>query len=211
VTTDIFQFWAQVRPAERVHPEDRPVLDRLGKSEHGFDLCCLPGPFRGPLLTAPVVLLYLAPGLRKEYVEQAKSAEFQAFVARTRGGREDLPIVPFLESRTKCFGDLRDLRSKVAQLNICAYRSKRFKHRSLLAALPSSRASLDWAQKVLFPEAIEGKRVVVCLRAARYWGLKEGKRYGQGLYAPDVTIAGHMERRGLRDEVVRAVKMAVNA
>jgi hypothetical protein len=58
--TDIFDFWAPVGRADRVHPDDKKVLERV---KHDFDLTCLPACCGGPLLTAKVVLLYLSPGL----------------------------------------------------------------------------------------------------------------------------------------------------
>ena len=79
----------------------------------------------------------------------------------------------------------------------------------MLAALPSSRVSIDWAQRVLFPEAMSGRRVVICLRAARYWGLQDGKRYGRALFAPLVARNGHMIHKPLRSVVVREAKDAL--
>jgi len=43
-------------------------------------------------------------------------------------------------------------------LNIGAYHSTAFADYQLLAALPSCRVSLDWAQGVLFPQAVKGDR-----------------------------------------------------
>ena len=113
------------------------------------------------------------------------------------------------ESRTKCYGPWEELQSKIAILNIGAYHSKKFKDRPLLAALPSSRVSLDWAQRVLFPSAIRGDRVVVCLRAAKFWGLTEGERYGRALFAPFVTRRGHMRDFEMRSTIIRKVQRAV--
>jgi hypothetical protein len=62
----------------------------------------------------------------------------------------------------------------LAILNIGAYHSKDFPDRHLLSALPSCRTSIDWAQKVLFPQAERRERLVVCLRAAGNWGLQKG-------------------------------------
>lgn len=210
--TDIFRFWAQVRPGDRTHPADRPVLERV---KHQFDLRCLPGCFGGKLRTAPLVLLFLSPGWDKFDLKQAEAPRLRAYYALARGGRQPLPgpdeyppAYRWLESRTKCFGDLSELLSEIAVLNIGAYHSRTFSDVPLLAALPSSRVSLDWAQQVLFPQAIAGKRVVICLRAARFWGLAEGNRYGRSLFAPEVVRAGYMKNGTLRDEAIRAaVKM----
>ena len=59
----------------------------------------------------------------------------------------------------------------------------------MLTALASSRAALDGAQSVLFPQAERAERVVVCLRAARVWGLSRGEDgkaqvHGKSLFVP---------------------------
>ena len=68
---DIFEFWAQIKPSEHVHPADYAVMRRVG---HGFDLDCLPGCFFGPLRTARIVLLFLSPGLSDQDPLDATSA-----------------------------------------------------------------------------------------------------------------------------------------
>ena len=209
----IFKFWAKVGPSEKVHPADEQVLSHV---DHGFDLTCLPGCFGGPLRTAPVVLLYLSPGWSKEDVILAKSKAHQQHYVRQRRGWAPLPdsiehagAWRWWKSRTAIFGEWADLRSKISTFNIGAYHSKVFVDAPLLAALPSSRVSLDWAQNVLFPQAIAGKRIVICMRAARFWGLQEGVRYGRSLYAPSVTRSGHMCLGEMRDQIIRAVRKTV--
>lgn len=222
MTENIFRFWAKIKPHEKIHPADRDVFDRVGRRGHGLDLRCLPHCFVGPLKTAPVVLLFLSPGLDKHDLKDARTPQGRSRYARERKG-----YLPFrsqgehptghrwLISRTKAFGvELEKLRHKIAVLNVGAYHSKEFKDYSLLAALPSSRASLEWAQKKLFPQAIRGERVVICLRAARYWGLKEGKKYGRSLFAPTVVRGGHMgkktrKQKKMRADVIRAVRKAI--
>jgi len=71
--------------------------------------------------------------------------------------------------------------------------------------------SLDWAQTVLFPEAEAGKRVVICLRAAEFWGLGRGQKYGASLFSPAVTRGGHMLNGPMKDEVIEATRRAVGA
>lgn len=217
MATDIFQFWSGIRLKDGAHPADHEVLSRV---EHNFDLRCLPGCFMGPLRTAPVVLLYLSPGVSGRHGHrEAKTRAGRARRRRVWRGEEPLPGPNVSEgawrwwtSRTKLFGeDWLDLQTELAVLNIGAYsyRSKTFADAPLLAALPSSRASIDWAQHVLFPEAVAGKRVVVCLRAARFWGLQEGKRYGRALFVPPVTRGGYMKHHPMRAAVVRAAKAAL--
>jgi hypothetical protein len=194
-----------------VHPADNAVLSRVN---HGFDLKCLPGCFWGPLRTAPVVLLYLSPGWSERNLKEAKSKLCQEREMGVRRGGElmdaDGSGVRWLSERTKCFDlDWHQIRSKMAVLNIGGYHSKTFADAPLLAALPSSRASVGWAQDVLFPQAIAGERVVVCLRAARFWGLNTGEKVGKSLFAPHVTRGGHMKHGKMRDQIIRAVRAAV--
>jgi len=215
MATDIFDFWSEVGPKDRVHPRDYRILSRV---EHGFDLRCLPGCFAGPLKTAPVVLLYLSPGFDDKDLVDATSKEGQRRYSETRKGLQPLPgpdehyaAWRWWKARTGCFGEWDELKSCIAILNIGAYHSRTFADAPLLAGLPSSRASLDWAQCVLFPQAEAGERVVVCLRTARFWGLAEGKKYGRALFAPKVTRGGHMLHDGtMRENVVAAVRKAIH-
>lgn len=210
MTEDIFDFWKEVAPEATSHPRDADVLRR---AIHHFNPDCLPAPFYGPLRTAPVVLLYLSPGFDPSDVEEAKTFEGHKRYAEMRTGMQPLPgpiesapTWKWWSSRTRVFGEWQELRHRVAILNIGAYHSKSFDDAPLLASLPSSRRTLDWAQAVLFPEAETGKRVVICMRAARTWGLDSAKRHGKSLWVPNVTIGGHLVRNETSDEVVEAVR-----
>jgi len=201
--------------SDHVHPADARILDKV---DHGFDLKCLPCPFNGRLRDAPVVLLYLSPGWSKEEVKNAKIPPYQEFYMRWRRGRLGLqdPATNFKSarwwmSRTKCFGAPEKVRSKIAILNIGAYHSETFKDYSLLASLPSCRVSLDWAQNVLFPQAESGKRVVVCLRSANFWGLSPETKYRGTLFVPRATRSGHMGNSTQRQTIIRAAQNAVDA
>ncbi len=213
MTTDIFKFWSGIRLRKGAHPEDFDVFSR---SRHGFDLDCLPGCFSGPLRTAPVVLLALSPGLSEQDYIDAKTRAGRERWRHRLSGRAPLPgpddhegAWKWWKGRTQRFGPWEELQSKVAILNIGAYHSKKFTDRPLLAALPSSRVSLDWAQRVLFPSAIRGDRTVVCIRAAKFWGLTEGERYGRAMFAPFVTAGGHMLNCKMRSTIIRKVQRAV--
>ena len=92
----------------------------------------------------------------------------------------------WVKSRTKFIGlNWEEINNFVAILNVGAYHSKSVPDISVLASLPSSRATLEWAQTVLFKEAIAGNRIVICMRSARLWGLAPGKRYGKGLFCSE--------------------------
>lgn len=216
---DIFEFWRDLAASDRIHPSDRQVFERLPQGAHGFQLDCLPGPFKGPLRTARVVLLFLSPGFKDVDREHAASEAGQAYYARSRTGdaplpaREEHPASYDWSARIiRQFGvSYEEVRSEVAFLNIGPYKSAAFDDWPMLAALPSCRMSIDWAQTVLFPEAEAGKRVVICLRSARYWGLQKGHRYAGTLFAPEHTQAGAMLRGEERERIVEAVGAVLKA
>jgi len=197
---DIFKFWSGLAPGTRIHPADEKTFKRMNAERHGFDLKCLAGSFAGKLRTAPVVLLYLSPGHSADTVSDAQTQEGQAYRHRAYTGDEPFrdygPGKTWLASRTKLFGNYESVRQNVAILNIGAYHSKDVKSYSSLLALPSSRASLAWAQDTLFPEAEASKRIVICMRSAAYWGLDTGRKYNGTLFAPLVNRGGYLIKSG---------------
>jgi hypothetical protein len=210
---DIFAFWSGLSENDaRIHPADKNVLSRV---KHPFEHRCFAEPFRGRLQTAPVVLLFLSPGLHER--DLAASAEEHSYYSRQREGHCDLPTE--LEHRTardwaikviKQFDvEYEIARSTIAVLNISPYRSKSFNDWHLLAALPSARVALSWAQTVLFPKAEEGERTVVCLRSPSYWGLGKTSKIGKSLFSPRCTRGGIMLRGNDRAEIVSAVKAGI--
>jgi hypothetical protein len=221
MTVDLFRFWSTLKvdqlkfgSGQFAHPADQAVLSRV---KHGFDLFCWPGCFSGPLKEAPIVLLYLSPGLSERDRSNASNRAKRELYADREFGRRPLSdrdhhaeAWKWWRDRTRVFErDAEIARNAFAILNIGAYHSRSVPDPSVLAALPSSRVSLDWAQQILFPQAIAGDRIVICLRAARFWGFhagKTGERYGKGLFAPAVNRGGHMLKNSLRQEVVAAVR-----
>lgn len=195
------------------HPKDTLVLDRM---EHSFSRDCLPGPYAGPLKTAPVVLLFLSPGLDPGDPAHCAGEDGRNYYAKQRTGNHELPskdehpaAYNWLNRIIKQFGiSYEQASSTVATLNIGAYKSKTFDDWAMLAALPSSRISLDWAQSVLFPQAVAGERIVVCLRSPKYWGLRLDTEIGS-LYCPKCTRGAIMLRGKRRDQIAEAIKTAV--
>jgi len=211
----LFKFWEGVSPSTKVHPKDEAFFEEYGK--HNLNLECLPNPFYGPLRTAPIVLLYLNPGFSQQDLNEAESEEGRQFYWRQRQGNEPLRSQVKLEkkswwvSRTKRFGvDPEYLRHKLAVLELCAYHSKTFTDGWLLPKLPSSRIALSWATSNLFAEARSQKRVVICLRSAKHWGLTTGNHEGW-LFVPQVTRSGYMFNNENRNCVVEAAKEALQA
>jgi hypothetical protein len=213
---DIFDFWAGLPGTATEHPADKDVLARV---RHHFDLSCLVGAYRGPLRTAPVVMLFLSPGLVESDRAHAKTVEGQNYYVRMRSGNCPLPTEDEHEAAwqwadriLRQFGcEYESARSKVSFLNICAYKSVRFEDTHMLAALPSSRVCLDWAQSVLFRQAISGERVVVCLRSSKYWGLPSGQPLWRSLYVPETNRAGNMLQGEMRQATIKAVQEALES
>lgn len=209
----LFDFWADLPGDTRVHPNDKNVLASV---RHGFDLCCLPAPWTGPLRTAKVVLLFLSPGLGDDGfdVEHATTKDGQEFYKAQRSGfaplptaAEHLPHWQWWTQKIRQFGITPDqARHSIAVLDMAPYHSKSFGDYHMLTALPSARRALDWAQSVLFPEAIAGNRVVICLRSANLWGLNTGATYGTGLFAPQCTRGGFMLHGEQREKLVARVR-----
>ena len=189
---DIFEFWADVPGNALEHPADRVVLNRVA---HSFHRACLPGPFKGRLRTAPIVLLFLSPGFRDDDLVHAASPEGQEYYARSRTGMCDLPSPDehpgsfgWSARIVRQFGiDYETARAKIAFLNISPYQSATFDDPHMLSALPWCRAALDWAQSVRFAQAEAGERVVVCLRSARHWGLEPGRAHSGTLLLHSAT------------------------
>ena len=217
-SVDIFAFWSLIKKGETIHPADRNVMNRINPENHGFELKCIPSPITGCLLTAPIVLLYLSPGLSDGDIQEATSEAGKEYYFKRWKGIEPLPTVgmtgyDWVKSRIKTFFngqnkikfDFEKIRQKIAILNIGAYHSKDVKNFASLLTLPSSRASLSWAQNTLFPQAEEGKRIVVCMRSANFWGLETGKIYGKSLFSPYVTRSGYLENNPLSNKIKKSV------
>lgn len=209
----------EIGPNDRVHPKGQDVFDRTDLKSK-FELRCLPYSFFGPLRSAKIVLLYLSPGFDEFDLKEAESLKGRERMVESRSGKLDLPnreehegTWRWWKSRTKDFGRCDEVQSKIAVLNIGAYHSKQGPNDQILASLPSSRVSLEWAQTVLFPEAIAGNRIVICFRSAKFWGLdvgSEGRQFGKALFVPLVTRGGHMMNKPLKTSIVNKVRTALN-
>jgi hypothetical protein len=74
---DIFRFWTKIKPHEKIHPDNREVFHRVGRRGHGLDLRCLPASFNGRLRDAPVVHLFLSPGINPNDIREARTSRGQ--------------------------------------------------------------------------------------------------------------------------------------
>jgi hypothetical protein len=208
MSQDIFKFWSQIDRGEHIHPADKRVFDRMRPKKHGFRLDCLPSSFGGRLRDAPVVLLYLSPGFGRQDLRDARTEEGKDYYVRRWRGYEPIRDIKsnWMVSRTKSFGTYDEVKDKIALLNIGAYHSTRLKSFASLLALPSSRVSLAWAQDVLFPDAEAGKRIVICMRSASYWGLEQGQKYKGALFAPKVNRSGYLLKNHDNEVLIERVR-----
>ena len=211
IKADIFDFWAACPEQAETHPCDAKVFSRV---DHGFDLNVPPIAYTGPLRTAPVVLLFLSPGLGPADREHAETNDGRAWYQTQRSGHALMPTKEehagawtWWSRIVRQFGiEPMQVRDKLAILNIGAYHSEGFHDWHMLTALPSSRAAVNWAQCVLFPRAEAGERIVVCLRSAKLWGLRKSECNGGTLYAPKHGRGGIMDNGPLREEISARVR-----
>jgi hypothetical protein len=216
----LLEHWAKAIPDHlHIHPDDS---DALRSKSHQFELGAFVGPWMGPIRTAPVVLLYLNPGINSagtgEEVKAAQDSEAREEMIHNLHGCAPLPSfksnpkgLEWTEGRLGQFGITYEAASsKVASLNLMPYRSTNGRDDAhMIERLSSSRLMLEWANDTLFPEARAGERIVVCLRSADLWGLETGLRYGKSLYAPKTTRSGFMHHGPMRDEIAKAVRARV--
>jgi hypothetical protein len=212
--TDIFEFWSRIGRGENIHPADRATFARINAKKHGFRLDCLPACFGGRLRDAPIVLLYLSPGFSVNDVAEAQTDEGKDYYLKRWQGYEPIRSPEsgkwtWMTSRTKSFGDWTKVKDKIALLNIGAYHSLSVNSYPSLLALPSSRVAMEWAHGVLFPDAEAGKRIVICMRSAAYWGLDTGRRYGIGLFAPLVNRGGYLLNNDDNKRLIELVQARV--
>jgi hypothetical protein len=213
-TEDFLQFWAKAIPSLHVHPEDAATLAANG---HSLKLNTLVGPFMGPVRTAPVVLLTLNPGSSSGTEErEAQVPSEREWMAHNLGGDAPQPFAnhpgwrKWATRRLRQFGLRYEAAApRVAVIRLIPYRSRYGAEDMRMAdRLESSRVARAWARDTLFREAEAGKRVVVCLRSARAWGLEPDTRCGQ-LFVPKFNRAGFMHHGPVREEIGVAVRRAV--
>lgn len=141
---------------------------------------------------------FLSPGFDADDIAHGQSPDGERYYAKQRTGFADLPSAEehgaahrwVLRILKQFAVEWSDARSKVAFLNISPYKSRDFKDGPMLASLPSCRATLDWAQSVLFSQAERGERLVICLRSAAHWGLGRKSPTNGSLLVPNFTRSG---------------------
>jgi hypothetical protein len=191
-TPQLLAYWARCTDLH-VHPDDETALR---ENTNAFRLDALIGPWMGPIKTAPVVVLTLNGGFNGAEVEEAKNPVARRWTANNLQGASPLPDFAanplgrvWTQRILGKFGLSYAHASAVSFVNLIPYRSYAGANDLRMAErLKSARLVRDWARTTLFPEAETGRRVVVCARSVRAWGLDPSVRQrGQSLFVPRFT------------------------
>lgn len=189
-----------------VHPEDRSEVENLF-DYHKKYLETFPAPYWGPLKTAKLVLAYAGPGntVREGVNGDAGQAQSLDWLKRRHISLSgDAPLDKELYHdrlqswfRTRLRSVLKDndidlldrFADVIAFVNLTAYRGEETKWEEV-AFLPSTQIMRDWARSSLFPDAEAGKRVVIIMRAHKWWGIRKAPWSKGSLFAPPVNRSG---------------------
>jgi hypothetical protein len=221
-TENYINFWSKCTDLQE-HPDDTAVL-KAHQHTHQLQTSVLIDPWRGPIRTAPVILLTLNGGLvgNGEEAVAAQMPAARASMTHNLTGNAPLPNWEgnpagrgWTERRLNAFGlTYRSAADKVAFVNLISYKSRDgalYKHMASL--LPSSRATAAWMRDTIFPEAEAGRRTVVCLVSHRHWTLVPGTKRGKALYAPHTNrrydLLYDQKSGPTRQEIEQAIRRAV--
>lgn len=175
-THKVFNGWQEAAARDpTIYPGDAPYLD-------GFKFDLIAGPYMGPLLFAPIVVLTTNGGYDGARVGGNWFERDPAGHVRHLSGQANLPLFGndegarrFTLKIPKRFGftSIRQFRSDFAFVNIFPYKTpeKADIERRLMRLLPSVRDMRAWADQTLFQDARARKRVVIVARSHSDWGL----------------------------------------
>jgi len=221
-----FSFWSltwrQMRLDRRkwAHPADREDIKNLFRYHRKY-LHTFPAPFFGPLATAKIVVAYAGPGNtvvgKENDNSQGRSLDWVKERLDSFDGKSPLNwklIQPrarrWFQARLanilgipKFEGD-RSIDSNVAFVNLTAYRGDETKWEEV-AFLRSTQVMRNWVRAVLFPEARVRERIVIVMRANRWWGIRNGPWKDGYLFVPRATRSGHIVKNC---KVGRAARIA---
>jgi hypothetical protein len=176
---DLFDFWARLGPAAKIHPDDEPYFSGVAATGNRFQTASRPpAPWDGPLRSAKVVVCYANPGY-----SAADNAPADC-IRQQLSGRELLPDFgpewdQWYRSRLASIGlPLEDLRPILSIFNLCPYWSSEMgaEEARLSAGLPSVWAAQKHLRETLIPAARRGELFLVVARAHAAWGVVEGGR-----------------------------------
>jgi hypothetical protein len=182
MASSIRVFWRRLDGP--VHPDDRPVFDRL---KHTFNLDYPPPAFIGDIDHAPVVVLMANGGYDAKLTptEFARPEDTVEFIEYLKGRRKAFPtslgsyyvassFEPWLSG------------GQVVLVNAIAYRSPNLSqeplNRRVAEMLPSVAVHRHWLHTELLAEGSEGKRLVVAHRY-RIWQLDRNQQVPNLLFS----------------------------
>lgn len=208
-------FWsmplAQLRGPKGTwsHPADRNDIELLFKKMRD-NLDTFPCPFWGPIHTAKLVLCYAGPGsTENEYGSDRSDARNPKWMAnRIKGfdGRTEIVFESMHRRARNWFSgriasvlgiqksEAEDLRSKVAIIDLTAYRGTITAWEEV-AFLPSTQIMREWAKRTLFEQAKQKRRVVMVMRANKWWGVPSIPWHSGYLFAPKCTRSGYFTNK----------------
>lgn len=186
------------------HPDDREDIDLLFKKMKE-NLNTFPCPFWGPIDTAKLVLCYAGPGstenkhgsdrrdARNEEWLKERIASFNGTTPINFGIIHNRARNWFLSRIARVLdiskSEAEDLGAKVAIVDLTAYRGVTTTWEEV-AFLPSTQMMRQWAKHSLFKEAKAKRRVVLVMRANKWWGVPS-KPWSDGyLFTPDCNRSG---------------------
>jgi hypothetical protein len=164
------------------------------------------------VLSADVYLLFLNPGVRATPAWERAQRDHEAVLREnlsgqarnylfTPGYRGDDGGADWLLPRLNGVGSEEEMATRLAVLQIVAYRSRTFTDDHMVGALASSRAMLAAVHEDLLPRARRGEILIACMRSATKWGFRRETTVpgvlvgrGRGGHATDKTNVGQAIR-----------------
>jgi hypothetical protein len=181
---DLVRFWSRLPNGAYVHPADEAALrhnpatlqDAPLRTDH------VPVPWYGPVLSADIYLLFLNPGARTTPAWERAQRDHEAVLRENLSGRENnyLFTPGYQEADggakwlSRVLGDVASeeevVATRLAVIQIVAYRSRTFRDGRMVGTLASSRAMLAAVHEDLLPRARRGDILIACMRSATKWG-----------------------------------------
>ncbi len=170
--------------------------------DNRFHLSLLPVPFMGCLDRAEIFILLLNPGFGFGSYEEDADPEKAEMLRRSVRQELDGVEFPFVslnpqfswtagfrwwegklrsvirahaaERQSNYLASLQAFASRLACIELVAYRSAQFGGGSIAQKLPSCRAARQFVESVLLPRAQKGEIKLIVTRQVRQWGLNSG-------------------------------------
>jgi hypothetical protein len=158
----------------------------LSRNRCGLELDIPPGHINGRLKTAPIVALFLNPGIKDDDRAHFATSNGRQQLIEQAEGESDFPLsIPgwkkWFLPRVRIDGmEPHELAKNVAIFNVCAYASREASllTEAFLRDLPSANIARAYLRQVLIPEARARRRFIVICRGRRFWGVDRSECVG---------------------------------